>query len=81
MSDGWVCVVEWIQVSPSEGGWFYDVYLLHEDDAPEKINHGVALFKWHIYLKVWRVCRKHGLKFRPWSKAWQSGELPKEDDD
>jgi hypothetical protein len=28
MSDGWVCVVEWIQVSPSEGGWFYDVYLL-----------------------------------------------------
>lgn len=75
----WVCVVEWIQAG-DQGAYLWDVYLLH-DDGPEKIESGTAFWRITVYIKVWTVCRRRGLKFRPWSKTWKSGELPKEDDD
>lgn len=71
----WICTVKWVQGTPSYGGWIWTVYLVH-DNGPDELESGAALNKLSVYWKVWRVCRKHGLKFRPWSKTWRSGTLP-----
>lgn len=80
MDQDWICTIKWVQATPSYGGWIWDVYLVKEDTKLERIAGGAALNKLSIYWKVWRVCRKHGLRFRPWSNTWRRGTLPEEND-
>ena len=33
-----------------------------------------------VFWQVWRECRRHGLKFRPWSNTWRSGTIAEKND-
>lgn len=81
-SEDWVCSYEWNQATMSDGLWVWRVYLIErgEDDEPKltKLVSGTAFTRLSVYWQVWRQCRKHGLRFRPWSQTWRSGRLSEE---
>lgn len=62
----WVCTIEWIQATPSDGAWSWRVYRIEDGKLCDKsLAEGIAFWKLGVYYKVWRVCRQHGLRFRP----------------
>lgn len=64
----WICVVEWIQATAAEGAYSWTMYeILTVKDGPElsKLASGIAFWKLGVYWKVWRECRRRGLRFRP----------------
>lgn len=65
----WVCSVKWVQATMSDGAWFWTLYLIEADvdDEPKliKLEEGAATTKLEVYWRIWRLCRKHGLRFRP----------------
>lgn len=82
MNQDWVCTLKWVQAGPVEGAWSWTLYLVDEVEGERipKLNSlasGIAFWKLGVYWKVWRACRKHGLRFRPWpwSKTWVSGTI------
>ena len=71
----WICTFEWVPITFIEGAWSWTLYRIEDGPELHKLADGISTFRWPIYFKVWRVCRKHGIKFRPWSKGWESGVL------
>lgn len=78
--DDWICVVRWVQATPADGAYMWTMWLIDPSGNVRKPNltGGVAFWKLGVYWKVWRACRKHNLRFKPWSKTWQSGSLEDE---
>lgn len=74
MPQDWICTAKWVQATPSDGAWLWKVFLvidtnkgIEREKEPElvKVEEGMAFTKLGVYWKVWRVCRKHKLRFRP----------------
>lgn len=69
MHQDWICSVKWVQANYTNGAWFWTMWFVDEgeNDEPKltKVAEGVALNKLGVYWRVWRQCRKHGLRFRP----------------
>lgn len=65
----WICVVEWVQATPGEGAYSWTMYQITETKHAKpnliKLASGIAFWKLEIYWKVWRECRKRGMRFRP----------------
>ena len=62
----WICVIEWVQATPSDGAWWWRMYCIENDKLnDEPLASGIAFWKLGVYFKVARECRKHGLRFRP----------------
>lgn len=84
MDQEWICAFEWDQVTMSDGLWVWKLFLIkpNNEGKPEltKLVSGTAFNKLSVLWQVWRQCRKHNLKFRPWSNTWRSGTLPEEND-
>jgi hypothetical protein len=79
MSQDWVCAMEWDQATLSDGLWVWRLYLVKPDGEGKpsltKLVSGTAFTRLSVYWQVWRQCRKHNLRFRPWSQAWRSGRI------
>lgn len=65
----WICVVEWVQATAAEGAYSWTMYEILEgsDEQPNlsKMASGIAFWKLGVYYRVWRECRKRGMRFRP----------------
>ena len=83
MDQEWICTAKWYQATPSDGVWLWTLYRIDGIESKHrlvKLEEGSAFSKLGVYWKVWRVCRKCGFKFRPWSKTWTSGSMPEKND-
>jgi hypothetical protein len=69
MKQDWICTVRWVQATMSDGAWTWTMWLVNrdEDDKPDltRLTDGVCMTKLGVYWEVWRICRRHGLRFRP----------------
>lgn len=75
MTKEWVCVVEWVQATPTVGGYLWKLLLLDDGNPPVKrdsdtiiltqLAEGVASTKIGVYWQCFKACRKNGLRFRP----------------
>lgn len=79
----WVCTVEWVEATPSEGMWFWTLSLVTGEEKLKllKLEEGATVSKLGVYWNCWKACRKHNLKFRPWGKTWISGTIPEKKTD